>query len=97
MLSECRGEAPHGLKAVDITDEAHGAWFDRYKYDIPVLHVDGAFMAKHRLSREEAVASIGAAAAGNFAAPPGEPNAAKHEASRVHDADTDECKGGNCW
>ena len=48
VLSECRGEAPHGLKAVDITNEAHGAWFDRYKYDIPVLSIDGKFFAKHR-------------------------------------------------
>ena len=39
---------PHSLEAVDITDAMHKGWWDKYKYDIPVLHIDGEYWAKHR-------------------------------------------------
>ena len=34
---------------VDITAPGNERWFERYKYDIPVLHLNGRFLAKHRL------------------------------------------------
>lgn len=30
----------HTLTIVDITDPAHSTWFDRYCFDVPVLHVE---------------------------------------------------------
>lgn len=33
---------------VDITDEDKKEWWDKYKYDIPVLHVNGDYWIKHR-------------------------------------------------
>ena len=71
---------PHSLTQVDITEERH--WWDRYKYDIPVLHLDGRYWAKHRLSVEEATEGFEAHAQGTFVSPPGEPNAAAMERRR---------------
>jgi hypothetical protein len=51
----------------------------RYKYDIPVLHVNGVYMAKHRVTAGDAAAALAASAAGTFEAPRGEPNATKYE------------------
>jgi hypothetical protein len=53
----------------------------RYKYDIPVLHVNGLYMAKHRITAKEAVTALAASAAGTFVPPQGEPNAAQFEVS----------------
>ena len=41
MLTEVKPNIDHALDAVDITDPEHQEWWDRYKYDIPVLHVNG--------------------------------------------------------
>ena len=37
------------LKAVDITDEGKEDIYEKYKYDIPVISVDGGYWFKHRL------------------------------------------------
>ena len=49
------------------------------RYDIPVLHVDGQYWTKHRVTAEEAVAAIGEAAAGDFAPRRGQPDASRAE------------------
>mmetsp|Transcript_38470 Transcript_38470/g.114798 ORF Transcript_38470/g.114798 Transcript_38470/m.114798 type:complete len:160 (+) Transcript_38470:1-480(+) len=41
VLRGVTDRAPHSLEAVDITDEDHAQWLAKYKYDIPVLHLDG--------------------------------------------------------
>ena len=41
-------ELKFGLNAVDITDDCNSDFFDRYKYDIPVVHYNGAYWFKHR-------------------------------------------------
>ena len=48
VLAGANAASPHTLEAVDITDAEHAQWWDRYKYDIPVLHVNQAYWAKHR-------------------------------------------------
>lgn len=48
VLADAAAERPHTLEAVDITDADKGEWYEKYKYDIPVLHIDGAYWAKHR-------------------------------------------------
>ena len=48
VLATAAAKHPHTLMAIDITDTDHTEWWDRYKYDIPVLHVDGVYWAKHR-------------------------------------------------
>jgi len=51
----------------------------KYKFDIPVLHVNGAYMAKHRITHADARAALAAAASGTFTPLKGEPDAARLE------------------
>ncbi|XP_014374045.1 glutaredoxin-like protein C5orf63 homolog isoform X2 [Alligator sinensis] len=37
------------LQEVDITLPDNAAWYDKYKYDIPVFHLNGQFLMKHRV------------------------------------------------
>jgi hypothetical protein len=76
-----RQEQPHTLEAVDITDPDKTDWYHKYKYDIPVLHLNGMYWAKHQLSREQAVECLKAARVGSFvhARPEEEPDAGAME------------------
>ncbi|KAM4879396.1 glutaredoxin-like protein C5orf63 homolog [Sylvia borin] len=38
------------LQEVDITLPENSAWYDKYKYDIPVFHLNGMFLMKHRVN-----------------------------------------------
>ncbi|XP_063817470.1 glutaredoxin-like protein C5orf63 homolog [Pseudophryne corroboree] len=38
------------LEQVDITLPENAAWYNRYKYDIPVFHLDGQFLMMHRVN-----------------------------------------------
>ncbi|ODV84478.1 hypothetical protein CANARDRAFT_29028 [[Candida] arabinofermentans NRRL YB-2248] len=50
------------LKTIDITEDGNKSWFDCYRYDIPVLHVDREnfktvkFM--HRFNEDEIVEEL---------------------------------------
>ena len=77
ILYQVRDEYPHTLEQKDITDAEHSDWFDRYKYDIPVLHFNHQYWCKHRLTAEVATKVLGDPA--GFVSPAGEPNAAAHE------------------
>ena len=72
-------DIPHTMQAVDITDDGHSDWWDRYKYDIPVLHLNDQYWTKHRLDADSAKVALQAAIDGSFEAQPGEPNAAAQE------------------
>uniref|UniRef100_A0A8C0QQR8 Glutaredoxin-like protein n=1 Tax=Chelonoidis abingdonii TaxID=106734 RepID=A0A8C0QQR8_CHEAB len=37
------------LQEVDITLPENAVWYDKYKYDIPVFHLNGQFLMKHRV------------------------------------------------
>ncbi|XP_061432711.1 glutaredoxin-like protein C5orf63 homolog [Lethenteron reissneri] len=37
------------LEEVDIMHSAHSYWFQRYRHDIPVVHLDGRFVMEHRV------------------------------------------------
>mmetsp|Transcript_9308 Transcript_9308/g.38185 ORF Transcript_9308/g.38185 Transcript_9308/m.38185 type:complete len:173 (+) Transcript_9308:20-538(+) len=84
VLAACRAAAPHRLVLVDIDDAEHATWHAAYKYDIPVLHVDDVYWAKHRISEDAALAALRRAAearrTGDTVAPsPGQPNATRLE------------------
>jgi len=76
---EVREDYPHTLLAVDITDAEHEKYWNKYKYDIPVLHLNDQYWIKHRLSTEEAIHGLKSFAEGKFVSPAGEPNAAATE------------------
>lgn len=79
VLREIRDDHPHSLVAVDITDADQQPYFDKYKYDIPVLHLNNQYWTKHWLTPQQAVEALTAAAEGRFTSPPGEPDAAAME------------------
>jgi hypothetical protein len=56
VLAEIRQQVPHSLSLQDITDSKQV--FDRYKYDIPVLHIAEDYWCKHRLTPEQAVQDL---------------------------------------
>ena len=79
VMSELRESHPHSLSQMDITDPEHTEWFDKYKYDIPVLHVNGQYWTKHRLTADEVIKAFASVQEGTFQSPRGEPNAAEME------------------
>ena len=79
VLRAVSAAAPHSLEAVDITDAEHEGWFRRYKYDIPVLHINGQYWAKHRITLDDTLAALQAAQEGSFEAQRGEPDAGRLE------------------
>lgn len=40
------------MEEVDITEEGNEAWFEKYRYEIPVFHLNGSFLMKHRVNEE---------------------------------------------
>lgn len=87
VLVELRDEYPHSLEQVDITDADHSDWFSKYKYDIPVLHLENKFWIKHRTTLEEASEGLIKAREGTFQGRPGEPDAGaieRKQAEREH-------------
>ncbi len=41
------------LEVVDISEKANAKWFFLYRNDIPVVHLDGVEIARHRLSQDD--------------------------------------------
>uniref|UniRef100_A0A8C5UNS4 Glutaredoxin-like protein n=1 Tax=Malurus cyaneus samueli TaxID=2593467 RepID=A0A8C5UNS4_9PASS len=41
------------LQEVDITLPENSIWYDKYKYDIPVFHLNGKFLMKHRVDLQK--------------------------------------------
>jgi thiol-disulfide isomerase/thioredoxin len=75
VLKGIQEEYPHSLERVDITDAGHEEWFSKYKYDIPVLHVNNQYWIKHRIEKEEAKSGLTMAREGKFSKRDGEPDA----------------------
>jgi len=72
-------ESPHTLELVDIEDPEHLSWFERYKYDLPILRLNDMYWTCSRLTTNEAKAGIFAATAGFFVQGRNEPNAKQME------------------
>jgi Glutaredoxin-like domain (DUF836). len=79
VLKSVREEYPHSLEAIDITDLDKTEFYDKYKWDIPVLHINGKYWTKHKLDVKEAVDALTRATNGEFEEQRGEPNAAAME------------------
>lgn len=79
VLQSIRKDHPHSLEAVDITDEDKTHIYDMYKWDIPVLKINGLYWTKHRVEQADAICALVDAASGNFHEKKGEPNAAEME------------------
>ncbi|XP_068762239.1 glutaredoxin-like protein C5orf63 homolog [Montipora capricornis] len=40
------------FEEVDITENGNHIWFEKYQYEIPVFHLNGSFLMKHRVNEE---------------------------------------------
>ena len=38
------------FEKVDITEDENKQWYRKYRYDIPVFHLNGQFLMKHRVN-----------------------------------------------
>ena len=38
------------LEKVDITEDGNRKWYRKYRYDIPVFHLNGQFLMNHRVN-----------------------------------------------
>ncbi|KAG7374953.1 glutaredoxin-like domain DUF836 containing protein [Nitzschia inconspicua] len=82
VLLAIKDQHPHSLQQVDITDREHREWWDRYKYDIPVLHINDMYWTKHRLTTDDATKALMQAKDGKFQPQSGQPNASAMERNK---------------
>ena len=40
------------FEEVDIKAKGNETWFEKYRYEIPVFHLNGSFLMKHRVNEE---------------------------------------------
>ena len=79
VLQSLRSEYPHTLEAIDITDPDKIHIYDKYKYDIPVLHINNVYWTKHKLSEPDAVVAFCQVQDGTFVEAIGDPDAGAME------------------
>lgn len=41
-----------------IDEPENSEWFEKYKYDIPVIHLDGEFLMKHRVDEDKLIEAL---------------------------------------
>ncbi|CAE8630202.1 unnamed protein product, partial [Polarella glacialis] len=51
LLDNLRQEVPHTLLAVDITDPDKVELWEEYRFEIPVLHINGSYCASSDISQ----------------------------------------------
>lgn len=59
VIRKVRREIPFECEKVDITAEGNEAWFSRYRHDIPVVHLDGREVLRHRVEERTLRALLG--------------------------------------
>jgi len=50
VVQKLRSRVPFDLQRVDITEPCNERWYALYVNDIPVVHIDGREVFKHRVS-----------------------------------------------
>ncbi len=56
VLDQALRKVPLELTVIDIDENPE--WFDEYKWDVPVLHLNDEFAFKHRFELQELVHSF---------------------------------------
>jgi len=49
VIRRVRGQIPFEFELIDITATGQEKWFELYKNDIPVVHLDGEEIFRHRV------------------------------------------------
>jgi len=53
IIDQVRTKVEFDLEVVDITQNKNQEWFNLYKYDIPVLHLEGVEISRHHFNEKE--------------------------------------------
>lgn len=67
------------IEMVDITRPENRSWYERYRYDIPVLHVHDQYAAKHRVNTSLLRGILSRVADGHALEQHGEPDARNYK------------------
>jgi len=80
ILQVAHENIPHTLRIIDVTHSQNTYFFDRYKYDVPILHMGNQYWTKGcNLTPNTAALSLHMSATGFFQPGRDEPNAAEME------------------
>ncbi len=53
VVERVRAELPFELESVDITAPGNERWYENYKNDIPVVHLNGEEIFRHRVDERK--------------------------------------------
>jgi len=53
VIEKVRRSSPFELERVDISAPGQEKWFDAYKHDIPVVHLDGKEIFRHHVDEHK--------------------------------------------
>ncbi|KJE90773.1 hypothetical protein CAOG_02028 [Capsaspora owczarzaki ATCC 30864] len=62
VMYKCQAQIPCTIEFIDITRPENATWFEKYKYDIPVLHINDQFAMQHRFDEAKLMAALKQAA-----------------------------------
>ncbi|KAJ2354829.1 hypothetical protein IWW50_006050 [Coemansia erecta] len=57
-LEHVRRQVPFDVTEVDIKKPGNEKWFDEYKFDVPVIHVNDEFLLWHRVNIDDTVQKL---------------------------------------
>ncbi|CAG8516899.1 10922_t:CDS:2 [Funneliformis caledonium] len=52
-IEKVQKKIPCDFEQKDIKAPENSDWFEKYKHDIPVLHINNQFIFKHRIKQDE--------------------------------------------
>lgn len=58
VVERVRNRIPFELEIIDIAATGNEAWFDAYKHDIPVIHINGVEHCRHRVDEWSFAAAL---------------------------------------
>ena len=60
VVEKVRRTTPFELELIDISEPGQEKWFEAYKHDIPVLHLNGKEVFRHRVEERKLRALLNA-------------------------------------
>lgn len=64
VIERVRRQVPFELESIDITAPGEEEWLERYREHIPVVHLDGVEVFRHKVDEKELRRLLGSAGAG---------------------------------
>lgn len=58
VIQRVQQKIPFEFLETNIDEERHKEWNDAYKYDIPVVHLDGQEIARHKLKEADLIEAL---------------------------------------